>query len=179
MGLWPKEGKWFSRKSSRLGVWSPELVSPYSLSALGHSPSSLQVSFPWKNRSFEICDPFTSMSSDLSSFYSHPKRVGTISEVLGQFCPWCDHHVQQAKQVPSGKANQSSLAIHTGVTADLIVLASAPTGKPTRWSVTSWALPRGRWHQHDQIMFSKGKIMSGCVAEDTDESQYCPGGLNS
>ena len=43
MGLWPKEGKWCSRKSSRLGVWSPDLVSPYPLGALDHFPSSLQV----------------------------------------------------------------------------------------------------------------------------------------
>ena len=128
---------------------------------------------------WDCCDPFTSMSSDSSSFHSHPERVGTISEVLGQFCPWCDHHAQQAKQVPSGKANKSSLAVHTRVAAELTVLASAPTGKPTCLSVTPWALPRGLWHQHNRIMFSKGKIMSGCVAEDTDESQYCPGGLNS
>lgn len=108
-----------------------------------------------------------------------PRELAPSLRFLGQFCPWCDHHAQQAKQVPSGKANKSSLAIHTRVTAELIVLASGPTGKPTCWSVTSWALPRGVWHQHDQIMFSKGKIMSGCVAEDTDESQYCPGGLTS
>ena len=89
------------RESSRLGVWSPDLVSPYSLSALGHFPSSLRVnSFPWRNKSVEICDRFTSISSDSSFFNSHPERVGTISEVLGPSCPWHDHHAQQAKQVP-------------------------------------------------------------------------------
>ena len=57
------------RESSRLGVWSPDLVSPYSLSALGHFPSSLRVnSFPWRNKSVEICDRFTSISSDSSFF---------------------------------------------------------------------------------------------------------------
>lgn len=178
--MWPKKGEWHSRKSTRLGVKSLGLISPCkSLRAFGHIHPfcCVSCSVHWTNTSLRLVTGLLIRALMLECD-SHLKELPLFSGSLGALhLVWSLQYKRQTSS-HKGRANQSSMAIHSHVTCRAHSTGICSNRKihmlvndildPPIWAVAP-AWPNHVWQRMDHVWL---------WANDTDETHYCLGGLS-